>query len=308
MSAASIAVAPSAADAGRVRRIGRFAKDAVAGTLFASNPLTAVIVLGWLMRQMAWIAGVGGSRPGWIFGSGTSLLSRSIGGLWGNLAYGLGGLATLGILTLPLTSLWTLAWWAGWENSFNKGYEQATVGPLLSFAVIALMLPALSYLPMALAHQAAAGSWRAFFAWRHNLGLISKAGWRYVFLTLITAVLAVPIMAFRVLPLFIANNSPRIAEMTAQEVGGVRLLLTLSFSAYVFLTLWLLRSAAMRSYQRAVEDRTQSKLHWMRDIVGWAVMLAANLMLVAQIYIAQFFNHGWSKWMTHPYFLLPMAN
>ena len=36
----------------------------------------------------------------------------------------------LGLFTLPPAVILLFSWYAGWNNSFNKSYEQAVVGPL----------------------------------------------------------------------------------------------------------------------------------------------------------------------------------
>jgi len=306
MSAAALALPSSRIEStGRTWRLMDLAKDVVVGTSLSTNPVTAVVVLGWLMRRMAWLAGAQESRPGWILGNGGSLVTRSIGGLWENVVAGLGAMFTLGLVTLPFTALWTLAWWAGWENSFNKGYEQAAVGPLLSFTAVAMALPLLSIIPMALAHQAVTGSWRAFFDWRQVPRLMARSGWRYLLLSVLTAVLALPVMVLRVLPPFVEAIIPGFADMTAGQVADVQGLMTLAFAAYAFLSLLVLRGGAARTYRHAVLRLSERPPHWLLRAAGWAVMTAASFGFVAQIYVAQFFNHGWAKWFTHPHFLLP---
>lgn len=309
MSAATIAIDAAAPIEyrGRLKRLLAFLKDAVVSSLLATNPLTGIIVLGWLMRRMRWITGTDRNRPGWLFGAGESLIARGAGGLMANAQAGVGAMVSLLLATLPFTALWLFAWWSGWENSFNKGYEQAIVGPLLSLLAIAISLPILSILPMALAHQAVEGRWRAFFDWRRVRDLIARAGWRYVLLILMTAVLAVPIMVLRVFPLFIEQIVPGAADMTAERAADVNGMLTLGLAAYVFLALLFLRGMAARSYQRAAARLGEKPPVLILRLVGWTVMFAASLAFVAQIYIAQFFNHGWAKWIEHPMFLLPWA-
>ena len=58
------------------------------------------------------------------------LMGRAIfGSLGANLKLGAQSLFNIWVLTLPPCALWLFAWWGGWENSFNKGYEQFAVGP-----------------------------------------------------------------------------------------------------------------------------------------------------------------------------------
>lgn len=299
--------AAPAASRGRLRRLIAFFKDAVIGTLLSTNPVTGLIVLGWLMRRMRWIAGADKTRPDWLLGSGETFLARAAGGLIANVRAGFGAGLSLLLATLPFTALWTFAWWSGWENSFNKGYEQAIVGPLLSLLAIAISLPILCILPMALAHQAAKGRWRAFFDWRLVRDLIARAGWRYVLLILLTAALAVPVMAFRVIPVFVEQIVPGAADMTAEQMAQLSGMLTLGLAAYVFAALVVLRGMAARIYRRATARLGERPPPLMLRLIGWAAMLAASFGFVAQIYIAQFLNHGWANWLAHPMFLLPWA-
>jgi hypothetical protein len=308
MSAATITFEAAPTESrGGLRRILGFIKDAIIGSLLSTNPLTAFIVLGWLMRRMRWIAGIDKDRPGWLLGVGESFVARGAGGLVANVRAGFGAALSLLFVTLPFTALWSFAWWSGWENSFNKGYEQAAVGPLLSLLAIAISLPILCLLPMALAHRAAEGRWRAFLDWRRVRDLIARAGWRYVLLVPMTAVFALPVMLFRTVPLFIENIVPGFADMNSDETAQVSSMLTLGFAAYVFLALLVLRGMAARVYRRAVARLGDKPPVLALRLFGWLMMLAASFGFVVQIYVAQFFNHGWAKWFVHPMFLLPWA-
>jgi hypothetical protein len=63
----------------------------------------------------------------------------------------------------PGLLLMLFGWEFGWLNSFNKGYEQAGVGPVTSLLGIALFIMAMFYVPLAQIHLAVAGRARAFF-------------------------------------------------------------------------------------------------------------------------------------------------
>ena len=124
---------------GRLTRLVGFLVNGVIGTVLCTGPVTAVIALGWLTRRQGHFArdrfGAAEEGPGWLFGPRevngrpTGRLARAVGGLAANIRSGLMALSALLAWTLPFTLLWLGAWWAGWENSFNKGYEQAFVGP-----------------------------------------------------------------------------------------------------------------------------------------------------------------------------------
>ncbi len=279
-------------------------KNAAIGTLFCTNPVTAVIALGWVMRRMRYAMGLTAVRPGWLMGEGGSALSSFAGGLWSNLRHGVAAAFTLAMATLPFTALWALAWWAGWENSFNKGYEQAFVGPLLSFLAMAVASVVLCMVPMALAHQAAEGKWQAFFQWRKVLELIAHAGWRYPALIIATAVLALPLTFSRMAALLIEDIILGFATLPPGDIERHALVLELMTAAYAFLSLTLLRLWAARLHWRATA-RAGERTPRANRIFYALVALAASLALVLQIYVAQFFSHSWINWLSHPYFLLP---
>lgn len=290
----------------RTRRVLAFAKILFVGMVFCTNPLTAILVLGWLMRRMRWTMGLENQRPGWIVGHGPGVLSRVVGGAWANLHAGFGAAATLLVATLPFTGLMALAWWAGWENSFNKGYEQAFAGPLLSLLGLFLFLPILCFIPMALAHQAAEGRWQGFFAGWRIRHLIRVSGWRYVALIVATAVLAMPVLLFRMFALFVESLVPGIADWPVDDASLFTTSMVFVYALYVFASLWFLRSWAARLYKRAASTATGAPHLILR--LGYGVtVLVASLAVMLQIYVAQFFNHAWVAWFSHPVFLLPWA-
>ena len=138
-------------------------RDLIVGTLLCLSPITSILALGWIIRRMHLSIrrrnGDAGAVPGWILGErGSGWLGRLIGGLAANIRVGLSGALSLGLVSLLFTLPWLLAWWAGWDNSFNKGYEQAWAGPALFFTGIGAYLFVMLHLPMALAHQAATGT------------------------------------------------------------------------------------------------------------------------------------------------------
>ena len=65
-------------------------------------------------------------RATWTVRGVPRTLSHS---LWLNLKLGCQSALNSWIGTAPAWSLWIFSWYAGWNNSFHKGYEQAWVGP-----------------------------------------------------------------------------------------------------------------------------------------------------------------------------------
>ena len=173
------------------------------GVLLCLTPVSAILAVGWSYRLMQrstlkrWhrLSGfgadgtgftdfaLGDSRtadhvgwPNWILGSPdaewridagpgrvTVLVRRLVGSIWANLRIGVQATINTALLVLPCGALWLLSWWGGWQNSFHKGYEQAWVGPVVGILGIVLFILVMTYVPMAQARQASAGSWRAFW-------------------------------------------------------------------------------------------------------------------------------------------------
>lgn len=327
---------------GRISVVFGLVKNLIIGTLLCLTPVTAVIVLGWTMRYMRAVSlrrlgshqalARSNGTPAWVLGPrGSGFWTRWFGGFRSNMTIGAGGFVSLALATLPFTGLWLLSWWAGWENSFNKSYEQTWVGRSLGLAGVATGLWVMAHLPMALAHQAMAGRSLALFEIRRVRELIAYAGWRYVVLAAATVVLALPLFAGRGLPTFIEAIIPGFAELSADEIQTIMGRLALAKAGYVFLTLVLLRGWAARIYAHAVMRLVPSNaMHiWAdggierpdagRTIAGtsakrpWLLFRLLQLVLllgiwfglVAQIYVGQFLNHNWWYWLNHPYLVLP---
>jgi len=67
------------------------------------------------------------------------------------------------LVTSPGLMIIGAGWYAGWQNSFNKGYEHAAIGPLISILGMLLLVPVLIYLPLAQASLISKGRWKAFY-------------------------------------------------------------------------------------------------------------------------------------------------
>src|ERR1051325_4581211 len=95
-----------------------------------------------------------------------ALLPRLAASLWHNVRLGVQAMFNTWVLTLPSCALMLFGWYDGWNNSFNKGYEQFSVGPATSWFGIMLFAAAMLYVPMAQARQAITGEWRALYQLR----------------------------------------------------------------------------------------------------------------------------------------------
>lgn len=329
------ALSPAAYGPGRLARLGRFLLNGVIGTLLCTGPITAVIALGWLTRRQGHLArdrfGAAEEPPGWLLGPreaagrATGRITRVLGGLAANIRSGAMALTALLAWTLPFTLLWLGAWWAGWENSFNKGYEQAVVGPavfLFGTALAALVLPVL---PLVLAHLATEDRLSAAFELRRLLGLIAQSGWRIPALSLLTALFALPFFATRGLITTAGDWAAWTQDLTPDEASALRRQIALALAALAFLTVWVLRGLAARTYAFAAPraagqrpglwDGTQaaegaqpaSPRSRVLTVLWCGLAMAATLATAFLILAGQFLDHAWWRWLFHPALTLPWA-
>lgn len=315
---------------GRLARTARLALDAVLGTALCTGPVTAVIALGWLTRRQGHVArarfGTVDEEPGWLLGPRErGRVARALGGLAANIRTGLIALAALLVWTLPFSVLWLGAWWAGWENSFNKGYEQAFVGPatfLLGAFLAALVLPAL---PLMLAHLAAEDRLSAAFELRRIRSLVAQAGWRVPALSVLTTLAALPFAAARGAITTATDWAPWIEDLTPDEAAALTGQITLALAALAFLSTWTLRSLSARVYatiapraaglrpglwdgsqaaEAAVPARPGSRP---MTLLWYGAAMAVTLALAFLILAGQFLDHAWWRWLFHPALTLPWA-
>ena len=308
-----------------VARVAGFARTFRIRSNLVSDAGHAVFVLGWLMRMMhreeafaraGLSAGTyGGARPRlpyWIGGevAAPGRFSRLLGSAIENLKLGLAATLTLFLGTAPFAVLWLLSWWGGWENSFNKGYEQAWAGPTIGLIGTAIALPLLAYQPMALAHQAARGTIRAYFDVATVVRLIRAVAWRYLGLSILIVVAALSVLIAKAAPVFIEQWRPGFMERDADAVREFANSYRFWVSAGVLALLLFVRRASARLHARAtiVAAQSQSKQSWFGFGVGLvqcALLMSVWFALVAQIYIGQFFNHHWFGWLNVPLLGLP---
>ncbi len=241
---------------GRLSRLGRLILNATIGTLLCTGPVTAVIALGWLTRRQGHLThdrfGTAEEAPGWLFGPRErGRIARGLGGLAANIRMGIIALTALLAWTLPFTLLWLGSWWAGWENSFNKGYEQAVVGPavfLTGSLLAAVILPAL---PLMLAHVATEDRLSAAFELRRLRSLVAQAGWRVPALTLLITLAALPFTAARGLVTTATDWAPWVQDLTPEGASALKGQIGLALAAMAFVGTWILRSLAARAYATA---------------------------------------------------------
>ena len=324
----SAAAVPLARRSWLLRAVERL-RDLAVGTLLCLSPLGAVLALGWLTRVMRaailrrW--GMGATTPGWVLGdSGQGWAARGLGGLAANIRSGVISVLGIAIWTLPVTLAWLGAWWAGWENSFNKGYEQADVGPLIWLIATVVLLPILAHLPLALAHGAHEDRLGAMFELRRIRSLGVAAGWRLPALALISVLVALPFFGLRALPVFVEDLVPGFAAMEPAEQLQVAQALALASAFLAFCAGAYLRWRAACLYAHAAPGAARHPrffLLWEGHPASrapaatrrgggrarlWrllACLIWAGLPVL--VVFGQFMNYAWLLWLTHPVYALP---
>jgi len=306
-------------------------RDLTIGTLLCASPLTALIALGWQVRRMGatvrrrWSEPT--ENPGWLMGRrDRGWTVWALGGLAANILSGITALVGLAALSLPFTVLWLGAWWVGWENSFNKGYEQAAVGPSVWFLASLVALPILTHLPFGLAHAAFEGKLSAFFEWRRIRSVVSSAGWRVAWLALMSGALCVPFFGMRAIPVFIEGVVPGFENMTHENQAQIAQWFDLFGAALAFVLVLFLRQRAACIYAIAVPRAAAGRFahlwvgHTAQRVVPvgrtptrvvstfWLLIACVVWFgLPALIVMGQFMNYDSLLWLTHPMFLLPWA-
>jgi hypothetical protein len=275
-----------------------FAWKLLAGTALCQFPVTSILVVGWTYRVMhraavkRWwkrspLRAEGTSFheflqadastaaharwPNWMLRPRAAMeaapsgrgrirrtTSRLFGSLWLNAKVGVQGIFNTWVLTMPACVLWLFAWYDGWNNSFNKGYEQAAVGPLTGLLGVALFIAAMLYVPMAQARQAATGSWRAFFHFRLLGRIIRERPLGCLGLAVLYSVLSLPVTALKTAPEFFPQMNRALED--AGDAAIRDLLVTYFFwaSAGLLVCYVTLRLAAARLYASALLSTLRS--------------------------------------------------
>lgn len=289
----------------------------------------------WIMADDAGALFAAARRAGPFRALG--LIFRALfGSLWLNAKAGVRALVPVAIVMAPVSVLLLFSWWSGWENSFNKGYEQAWVGPTVALVGIAYFVAAMTLVPLAEMRQAVNNSWRAFFdvaflrraAREVRLGLIGLA------MLFVTAGFVVAVLKVAPLPMGNAVETPAEAERLLQQYP--LLVAAILFPLYVMLRLAAARvyaKAAMRiaakggaealaSRERALIERLALDGDNMpkrgalvraaagtgslaAGVAASAVMFALWFGLVGELYVSQFLVHDWTHWAFHPLVQLP---
>jgi len=261
------------------------------GAVLCFNYFSSILVAGWTYRFMQGVAlrgwwkqrrseagqsfqdfleslGPGGpvARPRWLLREhirqvlypkhGPRKLSQVLQlpwhSLWLNFGVGFRAILCTYLLTGWGCLMMTASWEFGWVNSFNKGYEQALVGPLVGIAGILLFSLAMIYVPMAQVHQAVTGQARAFFDFRFVFKLIQARFMAYAFLAALTMLVALPLEILKFLPMYFYQMQMFPEEASDAEHLAFLQKYLIVCGLVLFLSLILLRGLAAVIYRSAV--------------------------------------------------------
>lgn len=268
-------------------------------------------------------------EPG-VFGK-IKLVFRGAGAsLWRNGVLGVQAIFNIWVFTILPALLWQFGWYSGWDNSFNKGYEQFNVGQLISLSGILLFLVVMLYVPMALSRQAVTGNWKSFYDFKVVWTLVQQRRLASLFLAGVFSLVSLPFAILKTVPLFRSMANFETESMTATELLAWLNSYFFWVSVAGFIAFVFVRHVAVRIYAGAVvsalktetlsegdlselESRTLNALglvpergqfsrHRVVELVGkatrppWRVTITIATLLVwfsfvAQIYVSEFLNY-----------------
>jgi hypothetical protein len=270
-------------------------------------------------------------------GRGTALTMRALfGSLWLNATLGLRALIPILLVALPAGLLFLFSWWSGWDNSFNKGYEQSWIGPTVAFVGIAYFIVAMTLLPLAEVRHAVNGSWRSFFdiAFLRRAAREVRPGLIGLAMAFVTAGFVVAVL--KTAPLGLGNTAASPEDALRIAKGYPLLIAAVLFPLYVALRLAAARVYAKATTKLAAKTGTDAfaprersllqrleldggaepaRSNLTKLVVGSGslvtgalastVMFAVWFGLVGEIYVSQFLVHDWMHWVNHPLIQLP---
>ena len=362
----------------RLRRLFVFVWKYFVATVCCTGPVVSVLVVGWTQRLMQrrtlvyWHAqsetsvhdidfahfaaadpqtAVHLRWPNWVWHphnqtrrSWRGWMQTGFASLWLNTTHGIAASFNTWVLTLPGCVLWLFAWYAGWQNSFSKGYEHAQVGSLTGLLGVALFIAAMFYVPLAQARQASTGRWRSFYEFSLIWTLVRSRWWACIKLALLYTVFGLVSMALKMAPIGF-DRSPEYAALSDSQAFERLEVYFFWAGAIVFAAYVAVRLVAAQIYadslltaiqqgvipaerlaesERAVLDRLDllhvqpsPPRHVVVRAVGGvsrlAMQIGAGMVLalvwfvfVAAIFVSEFFNyHPLVGWLNQPLIQLP---
>jgi hypothetical protein len=267
--------------------------------------------------------------------------------LWLNFKIGLQGLLCTFLISGLGTLIMLFSWEFGWLNSFNKGYEQALIGPLTGFLGIFIFIAAMFYVPMAQVHQAVTGDYRAFFDFRFVWRLVRARLSAYVFLAGVIVFLSLPLEILKTAPVgfdgtidsWTNASDAEFHQMLQRYFVIGSLVLFVSLLIWRWLAAWIYQSAVLKVLERG--EVTRGDLHptiggWLDHLgvfpvptlekagIGYMVKSGSTMVyrrllfvllffiwfgFVAKTYLGEFFNyHPGQGFLNHPVIQLPYFN
>ncbi len=204
------------------------------------------------------------------------------GSLWQNAKLGVQGIFNVLVLTIVPLICWEFGWYSGWDNSFNKGYEQFSVGVTIVLIGVGLFLVAMLYLPMAQARQAVTGDWRSFYHFRTVWRLIQRRRLACFVLAGLFSLVSLPLTILRTIPLGV-GNSPEYASLTNTELLAWANTYYFYVSIAGFVGFALLRMVAARIYAGALLEAFRMGELSVADLRGIEGPVLGELGLVTQV-------------------------
>ena len=178
--------------------------------------------------------------------------------LWDNGRLGCQMFLNASLVLLPSMLLMWVAWFSGWQVSFNKQYEHFVVGGSVGLIGIALFVAGMFYVPMALARQASTGDWRSFYAFRLVRGLVRRAWFGNLLLAGGYAAASLPILIMMTGPTFFGQSHSSTTELSPAVVERNLRLYYLACALWVFPAFVVLRCAAACLYGRTLLKSVQT--------------------------------------------------
>jgi hypothetical protein len=224
--------------------------------------------------------------PGGFFKMGWTVLTLPIHSLWVNFREGAKGLFATFMVTGWGCMFMLFAWHYGWLNSFHKGYEEALLGLGLGILGSFIFAGAVVYVPMAQAHQTAAGEVAAFFQFRVVLRLILTRPTIYMALI---AGIALASFVFDI-PRLVTLNDNFIPNHEGLEPGQALAFLEgywFLCSIFFFIALLLLRSFAAWNYRTAMLEAVQEGTILTSELPGRLATWFDNLEIFPQAQLPQ---------------------
>lgn len=342
------------------------------GFLCCWTPLTAPLLTGWINRYMrncalrVWIKKCAPetapvkSWPKWLDDGAentpikppaniavriwrkTKGAARSLGRLYRS---GLLSLLNTWLLSLPFGFVWLWMWWAGWNNTFSRGYEEEGLTQGILFLSMLAFCCLMLYLPLAQARQAIQGTWQAFFDVQVIRTIAAHVRIRLLILALTYALIggAVLLGGKAILATFpqVYGLEPKDTEMLKQKIfvhffgmiaffyGGLLFVKRMNARVYAIGLLKALQSGALNEthlgpYERSVlfdqlafkrnalpkvSPRWKRVLGWPFKKIGIGLLILTTICvwggMVSTLYFSQFMNHSYPDWLNLPLIQMP---